>query len=107
MVIHHESIIDKDSFDLIKSGAKRLKFYLNDTKRQGLNPGDFIKYINKETGEILTVSVKHITKAVNSDVLAKMLSLDMEQIEYINSWFAMSDQETYGLLAVQIERNVE
>lgn len=104
MVIHHESLIDKDSFDLIKSGAKRLKFYLNDSKRQGLKTGDFIKYINKETSDIMIVSAKQITKAENSDILVEKLNLDQEQVTYINRCFSVKDQEKYGLLAVQIEK---
>ncbi|MDR1207024.1 MAG: hypothetical protein LBK26_01265 [Rickettsiales bacterium] len=104
MVIHHESIIDKDSFDLIKSGAKHLKFYLDDSKRQGLKSGNLIKYTNKETAETMIISVKQIIKAESSDILARKLGLDREQVIYINSWFSAKDQEKHGLLAVQIEK---
>lgn len=104
MIIHHESIIDADSFDLIKSGAKRLKFYLNDTKRQGLKSGDFIKYAKAKTDETIVVSVKNITIARDSIELSRTLALDNSVADYINTWFSHKDQAQYGLLAVEIER---
>jgi ASC-1-like (ASCH) protein len=104
MIIHHESVIDKESFDLIKLGAKHFKFYLNDEKRQGLKIGDFIKYINKSTSETLLVLVSQIIKAKNSAELANTLNLDATEMAYINNWFSIQAQNKYGLLAVKIKR---
>lgn len=104
MIVHHESIIDADSFDLIKSGAKRLKFYLNDTKRQGLKSGDFIKYVKAKTDETIVVSVRNIAFARDSAELSRALALDNSVTEHINTWFSHKDQAQYGLLAVEIER---
>jgi len=104
MIIHHESIIDANSFDLIKSGAKRLKFYLNDQKRQGLKSGDFIRYTKAKTDETIVVSVINITSAQNSRKLSHKLSLNDGITDYINTWYNQKDQARYGVLAVEIER---
>jgi ASC-1-like (ASCH) protein len=97
MVFHHESVLDDKSFDLIKSGAKHRKFYLNDEKRSGLKIGDFIKYTRISTSETITVSVKNIEKL-------NISNLPKEQVDYLNNWFNKADQLKYGLIAIQIER---
>lgn len=99
MNIHHESIIDKTTFEQIKSGFKTTKFYLNDTKRQGLKCGDIIRYSNKDTDEVILVIIENIVSADNS------VDFENKNIqEYINSWFSLEDQEKYGLLSINIRR---
>lgn len=103
MVIHHESIIDNGSFNSIRSGTKRVKFYLNDAKRSGLKSGDFIKYIDDKSGESITVLAKDIIYAKSSDELATKLNQTESLASYLTKWFSIDDQEKHGLIAVQIE----
>ena len=107
MFFHHESIIDNTSFNLICSGIKKIKFYLNDMKRFGLKSGDFIKYISNKSGESIIVLVKEIIYKKNSEELATKLGCDGDQkidlISYLNEWFSSYNQKKYGLIAVQIE----
>lgn len=104
MFFHHVSIIDEETFDLIKSGIKQLKFYLNDMKRSGLKVGDFICYINSTTREEIIVSVKNIVFAKDSETLCNQLRLNPEMVGYIDKWFNKKQQKAYGLLAVGIKR---
>ena len=104
MFFHHVSIIDKETFDSINSGIKRIKFYLNDAKRNGLKVGDFICYINADTREEIVVSVKNIVFAKDSESLCNQLRLNSATVGYIDKWFNRKQQKTYGVLAVEIKR---
>lgn len=81
MFFHHVSIIDKETFDSIKSGIKRIKFYLNDAKRNGLKVGDFICYINADTREEIVVSVKKYSICKGFKVAGQSITF-----EFRNSW---------------------
>lgn len=58
----HRMKLDPEPYLLIKSGVKKIELRLNDEKRQQINPGDFIIFINKETKHQITVKCINIQK---------------------------------------------
>ena len=54
---------------LIKSGLKTIEIRLNDAKRQALQVGDIVNFIDLTTGQQLTTQLIDITRFPSSDSL--------------------------------------
>ena len=53
------SVVDDITFEKIKNGTKKVKFYLCDDKRAGLSTGDYF-YLLDKNNEKLPLLVKNI-----------------------------------------------
>lgn len=53
----HDMNLNPEPFEAIRSGNKTVEMRLNDEKRAKIEKGDFIKFTNNKTSEILLVRV--------------------------------------------------
>ena len=100
-------------FEMIKSGQKMIELRLYDEKRQLINVGDEIVFINTVTGEMLQTKVLKLHRFDSFADLYKSLPLlkcgytsenvgsatpaDMEQ------YYSVDEQKKYGVLGIEIK----
>ena len=100
-------------FEMIKSGQKTIELRLYDEKRQLINVGDEIVFINTVTGEMLQTKVLKLHRFDSFADLYKSLPLlkcgytsenvgsatpaDMEQ------YYSVDEQKKYGVLGIEIK----
>ncbi len=103
------SNIDPISFQKIKSGNKKIKFYLRDTKHAKLSVGDTFSISNNHH-EKLSVLAKSIKISKNLRSLIKKFPLqELGETRYsaaytnIKQWFSERDIKYYSIMAVSME----
>ena len=103
------SVVDDITFEKIKNGTKKVKFYLCDDKRAGLSTGDYF-YLLDKNNEKLPLWVKNIETSKDLNSLVRKFSLkDLGESDYnsaysnIKQWFSDSDIEKYSIMSVLLE----
>lgn len=108
----HTMNLHSSPFEKIKSGEKTIELRLFDEKRQKINPGDKIVFINNATGETLTKTVVKLHRFDSFEDLYKTLPLlqcgytaedihtahpsDMEQ------YYSAEEQKKYGVVGIEL-----
>lgn len=108
-MIRFSSIIDDITFQKIKTGQKRVKFFLCDKKRTDLNIGDQFYLINHDNASLMvTVEQILISQRLNELVLKFPLQFLGEcdyniAIANLKKWFTDEEIEKYSLMGVVIK----
>lgn len=102
--------LDNEPFSLIKYGHKIIEVRLNDIKRQSIELGDVIRFINKKTGQNLEVRVVNLLR--HPDFNSLFDSCDIHDfgsnnkvlsLEKMRSYYLEEDEKKYGVLGIKIE----
>jgi len=110
----HIMKLNPSPFDMIKSGKKTIELRLYDEKRQGIEVGDRITFVNTENPEeTLPVEVKSLYVFESFEELYKTLPLlkcgyteddihtaspkDME------AYYSKEKQQLYGVVGIEVE----
>lgn len=110
----HIMKLHSNPFNMIKCGEKTYELRLYDEKRQCINIGDEIEFVNTKTQEQLVVSVKNIQIFKNFTELYQALPLlecgyTKENLTTANpadmeKYYSKKKQAQYGVVAFEIER---
>ena len=109
--MRHEMKLNNTPFASIKNKTKTIELRLNDDKRQKINVGDEIEFINNVTSEKLLVDVvnlhrfdsfselyKHFDKILlGYDESEQSVARDMEE------YYSKDEQKEYGVLGIEIK----
>lgn len=107
----YEMRLEPIPFEATKANKKLIEVRLCDDKRKLIKAGDKIIFKNSTTGERLEVTIIAVRKYSSIEQLAKIESFkktggiytDISQwIQSIYSYYSKTDQEEYGLLAIEI-----
>ncbi len=108
-MIRFSSIIDDIAFQKIKTGKKRVKFFLCDKKRADLGIGDQFYLINRTNDSIL-VTVEQILISSNLEKLVLKFPLQFlgesdynVAVENLKQWFSDENIEKYSVMGVLIK----
>jgi ASC-1-like (ASCH) protein len=102
--------LDNEPFSLIKDGHKIIEVRLNDIKRQSIEVGDIIKFINKKTGQNLEVRVVNLLRYPDFDSLFD--SCDIHDfgsnnktlsLEKMRNYYSKEEEKEYGVLGIKIK----
>lgn len=103
------SVIDDISFQKIKTGKKRVKFFLCDQKRAQLSVGDQF-YLENHAKEAILASVEQILISSNLEELVLKFPLQFLDeydyniaIENLKKWFSDEDIRKYSIMGVLIQ----
>lgn len=110
----HSMQLTPAPFRMIKNGTKTIELRLYDEKRQKIHVGDTIRFLNTETAEELSVTVKDLFVFESFDELYRHLPLtqcgyteedvDQARPEDMLEYYSMERQRKYGVVGIQIER---
>lgn len=109
----HQMRLNNEPFEKIKNGTKTIELRLYDEKRRLIKENDTIKFINRETNEILEVIVVKLHRYNNFNELYKNFDkklLGYKQCEIANSedmdkYYSKEEQEKYGVIGIEMYRN--
>ena len=111
----HVMKLQKDYFNYIQKGTKKIEIRLNDEKRQLIKIGDTIKFLKlPELKESLNVKVINIVKynsfeelVNNNDIslLADKSITKNELLNILNSIYSKEEQKKYGVIGIYIYIN--
>jgi|SRR5215217_1096048 len=103
-----EMNLDRDSFDLICSGQKKIEVRVNDTKRKAIKPGWRILF--KHGNDIVMTRVVRITSYRTFDEMLSNESLNSlnpgksyEEQSVLLRKIYPSEREQLGVLAIEVE----
>ena len=102
-LIHHR---EKEPFEEIKNGTKKIEIRLNDEKRQKIKIGYIIKVINKDNeNEILFVKVVELSHFPSFEKLYDIFSNKIKDYEkeILNRVYSKEKENYYGVLVIHIE----
>ena len=104
--------LQKEPFEMIKSGRKTIELRLYDEKRQTVKIGDEIVFTNVETSETMKVTVRRLHRFDSFESLYRSLPLlkcgyteesvlkaapsDMER------YYSAAEQKRYGVVGIEI-----
>nr|QIM10427.1 hypothetical protein PlAlph_3190 [uncultured Alphaproteobacteria bacterium] len=107
-MLRFTSTIDDISFQKIKNGQKRVKFFLCDQKRDHLDIGDQFYLINRANDSILA-TVEQILISSNLENLVLKFPLQFlgednynVSVENLKQWFSDENIEKYSVMGVLI-----
>ena len=106
--------LHKEVFDIVKDGIKDVEVRLYDEKRQKLKVGDKLIFISRGnyTDQITAVVKKivhfkdfvEVTKNYEMKrIYLEDTSLD-EYLELMNKFYSTEEQEKYGVVAIEFEK---
>ncbi|WP_338133697.1 ASCH domain-containing protein [Staphylococcus shinii] len=112
-LIEHSMRLNDEPFQLVREGIKTVEVMLNDTKRQGIQSGDFITFTNLKSTEQITVKVigtevftsfqallNHYSNQVTGFSNNIQLSQKLASIYQI---YSQTDELAYGALAIELQ----
>lgn len=104
--------LNNEPFLAIKNGTKTIERRVNDEKRQKLNIGDIIEFINRKTNEILTTEVVELHKFKtfaesydNSDKIS--IGCTQEKVanqEEMSQYYDTEEVKKYGVIKIKIKK---
>lgn len=101
--VHHR---DKEPFENIEKGIKKMEIRLNDEKRQKIKSGHVIKIINRdEESEVLFVRVVGLSRFPSFEKLYSVFGdrvKDYEK-EILSRVYSKEKEDRYGVLVIYIE----
>lgn len=110
----HTMKLRPSPFRMIQCGEKTYELRLYDEKRQCINIGDEIEFVNTKTENLLVVRIKNIHIFKNFTELYQELPLlkcgyTEENLAYANpadmeSYYSKEQQMQYGVVAFEIEK---
>lgn len=111
MYMKHNMKLQPHPFEMIKKGIKTIEMRLYDEKRQEVNIGDEIEFLNMETNEVLNVKVIKIHRYSNFEELYSYFSKEQlgyrkEEIakpEDMSKYYSKEDILKYGVLGIEIK----
>lgn len=106
----HEMCLYDDPFKLIQSGTKTIEMRLFDEKRQLIQVGDEIEFINRVTGE------KQLTEVIAMHIYGSFTDIyrdyDKVSLGYdanedadpkdMEQYYSKEEQEKYGVVCIEI-----
>lgn len=102
--------LDNEPFSLIKDGHKTIEVRLNDIKRQSIQLGDIIKFINNKTGQIIEVNVVNLLRYPDFDSLFDSCDIynfgsnnKTLSLEKMRDYYSREDEKKLGVLGIKIE----
>lgn len=105
--------LQKESFDYIKNGTKRLEIRLNDEKRKQLKLGDIINFhLISNKDKIIKVKIigllfyDNIKQLINDYDISILTCKNMSQEQLISSFnniYSKNQQQKYGILAIKFK----
>ena len=105
--------LQKEYYNYIKNGTKRIEIRLYDEKRQKLKLGDIIKFhLLDNENEYIEVKVigllryKDIETLINNHDMSLLTKENMPKIELINIFnniYSKEEQTKYGVLGILFE----
>lgn len=109
--MRHEMKLNNSPFVSIKNKTKTIELRLNDDKRQKINVGDEIEFINNMTSEKLLVDVVNLHKFDSFSELYKhfdkiLLGYDENELadaKDMEEYYSKEEQEKYGVLGIEIK----
>ena len=109
--MEHQMKLNPVPFENIKIGAKDIEMRLNDEKRKLVKVGDYIRFTNIETGEILTTLV--IARYEYPTFEGLYVSFDKTRLGYLPDETAKSEDmaqyyskeeiSKYGVVGLEIQ----
>ena len=110
MTVH----LHKEVFDIVEAGIKDVEIRLNDEKRRKLKVGDKLIFISRGnyTDQITAIVKKlvyfkdfvEVTKYYEmKKIYLEDTSLD-EYLELMNKFYSKEEQEKYGVIAIEFEK---
>lgn len=107
----HEMKLNNSPFVSIKNKTKTIELRLNDDKRQKINVGNEIEFINNMTSEKLLVDVVNLHKFDSFSELYKhfykiLLGYDESELadaKDMEEYYSKEEQEKYGVLGIEIK----
>ena len=102
-------------FEQIKSGKKDIELRLFDEKRQNIQVGDNITFINIENNDIITAKCIGLHRAPSFKFLFEKIAsnermgfpFDMsltEMCEKMREYYSADEEEKYGVLGIELYR---
>ncbi len=108
---HHLMNLNKNPFELIKKGLKKVEMRLYDDKRRQIKSNDYIEFTNLESGEKLLVKVVDIKVFESFEMLYN--NYDKTLLGYLpneNSkpndmleYYTLAQIQDNGVCAIEIE----
>ena len=101
----HRLKLHSEPFAAIVSGQKTIESRLYDEKRQKIQLGDQIMFINRTNPEqTMTATVVGLLRYATFHDLLKFGGESVEWLEnQINEFYSAADQERYGVLGIEFE----
>lgn len=107
----HEMRLNHQPFLSIKSGDKKIEMRLFDEKRQIIQIGDTIEFLDRDTNEILSAKVIALHRFKNFEQLYSAFDkalLGYTEYETANpedmkKYYSKNDIEKYGVVGIKIE----
>ena len=107
--------LNKDPFDLIKSGKKDIELRVNDEKRQSIKVGDVLKIISRYDEEVFYVEVinKYYFKnfkEVYEHIDPKRMNFKkdgMSSYQDLEQFYSQDEIDRYGVVALEIKLKKE
>ena len=109
----HELKLQPKYYDYILNGTKRIELRLFDEKRQLINIGDKIKFLNEsnleESFEVLVVgllrynSFEDLFNDFDISILADKTMTKEELLDVLGEFYTKEKQEEYGVLGIRIK----
>lgn len=109
--MRHEMKLNNSPFVSIKNKTKTIELRLNDDKRQKINVGDEIEFINNMTSEKLLVDVVNLHRFDSFSELYKhfdkiLLGYDeseLADVKDMEEYYSKEEQEKHGVLGIEIK----
>lgn len=107
----HNMKLNKEPFELIKSGSKTIELRLYDDKRRKINKNDCIEFINNSNNEMICVLVKDIH--IFKDFKELYKNFDKISMGYLENetadptdmelYYSNADIEKYGVVGIEVK----
>lgn len=106
----HKMHLSDSKFNQIKNGTKSVEMRVNDSKRQLINIGDEIEFINRETNEVVytkIINIKTFTsfKELYRNYDKKVLGYKEDEIANpldMERYYSKEEQDEYGVVAIEL-----
>ena len=109
----HEMKLNREPFEMIKSGEKTIELRLYDEKRQKIQAGDTIVFTNNTTGETLTKTVVKLHRFNSFEELYDALPLlqcgytaedvDTASPTDMAQYYSAEEQDKYGVVGIEMQ----
>lgn len=109
----HYFTLDKQYFDFIKNGTKRIELRLNDKKRQKVKIGDTIIFSEKNNSENkISTKVIDLFKCNNFNEILNMFDVEIladksiskqEILNDLEQFYTKEQQQQYGVVGIKIK----
>ena len=109
----HEMKLQREFYDYILYGTKRIEIRLYDEKRRKIKKGDIIKFFKEpELKEFFLAKVNNLVKYNSFEELFKDYDISLladssmtkeDLMKILESFYPKENQKEYGVLAIMIE----